>query len=178
MINGLPLSFFIPLIVHILAGLTTGITGIVMFSLSKRREGHQRWESGYVLAYSVVFLTVTLLAVQQWQADAYLFLLAVIGYGLALGGYAVRRFWQEPQVADVLGKPWVVVHIVGMIGSYVVLWTAFFVDNGHRIPGLNQLPPLTFWALPSLIGLAFLVVSLSRVAPKRIEPARRPGPER
>jgi hypothetical protein len=42
---------------------------------------------------------------------------------------------------------------VGMIGSYVVLWTAFFVDNAHQIPGLNQLPPLTFWVLPTLIGI-------------------------
>jgi len=178
MINGFPLSFFLPLVVHILAGLTTGITGVVMFSLPKRRGGHHRWESGYVWVYTVVFLTATMLSVQRWQADAYLFFLAVIGYGLALGGYGVRRFRQEPQVGDMPGKPWLVVHIVGMIGSYVVLWTAFFVDNAQRIPGLNQLPPLTFWVLPSLIGLAFLVVSLSRFAPKRIGQVRRPDPER
>src|SRR6266566_5014305 len=121
MINGFPLSFFLPLVVHILAGLTAGITGVVMFSLPKRRGSHQRWETSYVWAYSVV-------------------------------------------------------HIVGMIGSYVVLWTAFFVDNAHKIPGLNQLPPLTFWVLPSLIGLSFLVVSLSRLAP-RMGTASKPGKE-
>ncbi len=59
-----------------------------------------------------------------------------------------------------------------------VLWTAFFVDNAHRIPGLNQLPSLTFWVLPSLIGLPFLVVSLSRFATKRMVPVKRPGLER
>jgi hypothetical protein len=128
---------------------------------------HQRWETSYVWAYSVVFLTVTILSVQQWKADAYLFFLAVLGYGLALSGYAARRFGQEARVGDTLAKQWVVVHIVGMIGSYVVLWTAFFVDNAHKIPGLNQLPPLTFWVLPSLIGLSFLVVSLSRLASRQ-----------
>src|SRR5579864_248508 len=76
------------------------------------------------------------------------FFFAVIGYGLALCGYGARHFRQEPRVRYMLGKQWVVVHIVGMIGSYVVLWTAFFVDNAHRIPGLNQLPSLTFWVLP------------------------------
>ena len=133
MINGFPLSFFLPLVVHILAGLTAGITGVVMFSLPKRRGSHQRWETGYVWAYSVVFLTVAILLVQQWKADAYLFFLAVLGFGLALGGYAARRFGQETRVGDTLAKQWVVVHIVGMIGSYVVLWTAFFVDNAHKI---------------------------------------------
>jgi len=44
MINGFPLSFFLPLVVHILAGLTAGITGVVMFSLPKRRGSHQRWQ--------------------------------------------------------------------------------------------------------------------------------------
>lgn len=106
------------------------------------------------------------------------FFLAVIGYSLALCGYGVRRFRQEPRVRYMLGKQWVVVHIVGMIGPYIVLWTDFFVDNAHRIPGVNQLPPLTFWVLPSLIGRPFLVVSLSRFVPKRMVPARRPGLER
>ena len=47
MINGFPLSFFLPLVVHILAGLTAGITGVVMFSLPERRGSHQRWETSY-----------------------------------------------------------------------------------------------------------------------------------
>ncbi len=178
MIDGFPLSFFLPLVVHVLAGLMTGVTGIMAFCAPKRPSRHHRWGTDYVWAYTVVFLTATMLSVQRWQADAYLFFLAVIGYGLALCGYGARRFWQEPRVGYMPGKQWGVVHVVGMIGSYVVLWTAFLVDNAQRIPGLNQLPPLTFWVLPSLIGLPFLIVSLSRFAPQRMVPARRPGLER
>lgn len=162
MINGEPISFFIPLVVHILAALTAGITGIVVFSLPKGHRGHQQWESGYVLAYSVVFFTVTILAIQKWQADAYLFLLVVIGYALALGGYSIGRLRLESWTENMPAKPWIVGHIVCMIGSYVVLWTGFFVDNGHKIPGLAHLPPLVFWVVPGLIGLAFLAVSLVR----------------
>src|SRR5260221_3778091 len=106
------------------------------------------------------------------------FFLAVIGYGLALCGYGARRFRQEPRVRYMLGKQWVVVHIVGMIGSYVVLWTAFFVDNAHRIPGLNQLPSLTFWVLPTVIGIPFIVLSISRFVPNIAVPSRRPRMER
>ena len=172
MIDGLPLSFFLPLVVHSLAGLTTAITGIVAFSAPKRRGRHDRWGTCYLWAYTVVFLTATILTAQRWEADASLFFLAVIGYGFALGGYGARRFRQEPLMRRVFGKQWVVAHIVGVIGSHVVLWTAFFVDNAHLIPALNQLPPLAFWVLPTVIALPFLAVSLSRFAPKPITAAR------
>ncbi len=114
----------------------------------------------------MVFLTATILSLQRMPADAYLLVLATFGYGLALCGYAARRFRLEPIVRWMLGKQWVVVHIIGVIGSYVVLWTAFYVDNAHLIPGLKDLPTLTFWVLPTLIALPFLVVSLSRFAPQ------------
>ena len=166
MIDGLPLSFFLPLVVHALAGLTTGVTGVLAFRASKRRGRHHQWGKSYLWAYTVVFLTAIMLSVQHLPADIYLLVLATLGYGLALSGSAARRFRLELIVRRIVGKQWVVAHIVGVIGSYVVLWTAFYVDNAHLIPGLKQLPILTFWVLPSLIALPFLVVSLSRFAPE------------
>ena len=171
MIDGLPLSFFLPLVVHALAALTTGVTGVITFSRPKRQARHPRWGRRYVWAYTVVFLTAIILSVQHWPGDAYLVVLATIGYGFALSGYAVRRFRRKLMVRRVLGNQWISAHIVGMIGSYVVLWTAFYVDNAHLFPGLKELPTLTFWVLPSLIALPFLVLSLSRFAPKTAIPA-------
>jgi hypothetical protein len=173
MLDGLSLSFFLPLVVHSLAGLLTGVTGIMAFSAPKRRGRHYRWGTRYLWAYTVVFLTATILSGERPEADASLFFLAVIGYGFALLGYGARRFREVLQVQRLFGKQWIVVHIVGMIGSYVVLWTAFYVDNAHLIPLLNQLPSLTFWVLPSLISLPFMVLSLSRFAPKLAMPAKR-----
>jgi hypothetical protein len=74
-------------------------------------------------------------------------------------------------VRRVVGKQWVIAHIAGVIGSYTVLWTAFFVDNAYLIPLLNRLSTLTFWVLPTVIALPFLVVSLSRFAPKTVKHA-------
>jgi hypothetical protein len=170
-IDGLPLTFFLPLVVHALAGLTAGVTGVITFSVSKGPGRHHRWGTRYLWAYSVVFLTATLLSVQRWQADAYLFGLAVLGYSLALGGYSARRFRQTPWLRQLLGEWWVIAHLVGMIGSYVVLWTAFYVDNAHLFPGVNRLPTLTFWVAPTLIAAPFLVRSIRRFAPKMAAPS-------
>jgi hypothetical protein len=172
MSDGLPLCFFLPGVLPSLAGLTTAITGIVAWSRPKRRGRHDRWGTCSLWADRVVFLTATILSVQRWEADASLFFLAVIGHGFALGGYGARRLRQEPLMRRVFGKQWVVAHLVGVIGPYVVLWTAFFGDNAHLIPALNQLPPLAFWGLPTVIALPGLSVSLSRFAPKPITAAR------
>ena len=178
MIDGFLLPFFLPLVVHVLAALTTGVTGVIAFSRPKRPGRHPKWGVRYLWAYTVVFLTAIVLSVQHWPTDAYLVVLATIGYGIALAGYGVRRFRQKPMVRYMLGRQWISAHIVGMIGSYVVLWTAFYVDNAHLIPGLNRLPQLTFWVLPTLVALPFIALSLSRFAPKKDTPFSRPRSER
>jgi hypothetical protein len=127
---------------------------------------HHRWGKRYLWAYTVVFLTATLLSVQRWHADAYLFVLTTLGYSFALGGYSARRFRQSPWLRRALGEYWVIAHLVGMIGSYAVLWAAFYVDNAHVFPGLNRLPTLTFWVLPTLIALPFLARSIAHFAPR------------
>jgi hypothetical protein len=40
-------------------------------------------------------------------------------------------------------------HISGMGASYVLLLTAFYVDNGKNLPLWRELPQWAFWILPS-----------------------------
>jgi hypothetical protein len=92
MIDGFPLSFFLPLVVHALAALTTGVTGVITFSRPKRRGRHPKWGVRYLWAYTVVFLTAIILSVQHWPTDAYLVVLATIGCRLLrLAGGARAR---------------------------------------------------------------------------------------
>ena len=55
----------------------------------------------------------------------------------------------------------------------IVLLTGFYVDNAHLIPLLNQLPQITFWVLPTVIGIPFIMLSISRFVPKTVTPLPR-----
>lgn len=159
--------FIIPLVAHVLAGLSCVIIGIVAFSVPKRRGLHSSWGTYYLWAYSFVFLTATILSFEHWSEDAYLFFTALVSYGLALIGYIAGRTRRDTRISAELRKRWVSIHILGMTGSYIGLLTAFLVDNAHEIPLLNLLPSVGFWFLPGIIGMPFLFRSLSRYTPKR-----------
>jgi hypothetical protein len=46
--------------------------------------------------------------------------------------------------------------------SYILLLTAFYVDNGPNLPVWRNLPSLVFWVAPSIVGLPILIRALSR----------------
>jgi len=51
-------------------------------------------------------------------------------------------------------------HLVAMGASYTLLLIAFYVDNGHSLPGWSLLPPVAYWLLPSVIGAALIGFTL------------------
>lgn len=53
-------------------------------------------------------------------------------------------------------------HLLGMAVSYVALLTGFYVDNGPRLPLWNRLPDLSFWFLPSAVGLPVVLRARAR----------------
>ncbi len=53
-------------------------------------------------------------------------------------------------------------HITGMSASYIVLLIAFYLDNGKNLPLWRDLPHLTYWLLPTAIGIPLAVRALIR----------------
>lgn len=156
-LSGAPISpaFAVLLAVHVAAGLTCVVTGAVAFLSRKRRGRHTGFGEVYYWALAVVFVTATGMAGIRWEHDAYLFVLAAIAFGVGSVGYAARKIrW----------RGWTSVHILGMSLSYVVLMTAFYVDNGPNLPVWEHLPRVAFWVGPSLIGLPLVVRALRRHA--------------
>jgi hypothetical protein len=49
-----------------------------------------------------------------------------------------------------------------MGGSYIALFTGFYVDNGPNLPLWDRLPYVAYWVLPSLIGIPLILRALGR----------------
>jgi hypothetical protein len=88
------------------------------------------------------------LAFLRWAENYPLFVLGLLSFACALlGRAAVRRRWAN----------WVRLHLAGMGLSYILMLTAFYVDNGKNLPLWNRLPQIAFWVLPGLVGLPVLL---------------------
>jgi len=136
--------FFTALVLHIAAGLTAVIAGLVATTARKRPGRHPRAGTVYLYAIGAVFLTATVLAVLRWRQDWHLFAIATVAFGLAaLGWWARRRRTRR----------WMVWHGSAMAGSYIALFTGFYVDNGPQLPVWDRLPHLLYWLLPAAVGI-------------------------
>ena len=145
--------FLAVLVVHVPFGLACVLTGSAAALSPKRAGPHPRLGATYHWCLVVVCVTSVALAGMHWSRDRLLFLLAVVSLGAAgLGGRAARR-----------ARPgWVPVHILRMSDSYVVLLTAFSLDNAQNLPLWRELPTVVFWFLPTAVAAPLVVRALSR----------------
>lgn len=137
--------------VHVIAGLSCTFAGIVAMLAPKRAGRHPTAGTLYYWSLVVVFLSMTALSILRWPASNHLFVLGILSFGAAvMGRMAKRRLWPLR------------VHVAGMGISYILLLTAFYVDNGPHLPLWRSLPPLAHWLIPSLVGLPILAWALRR----------------
>jgi hypothetical protein len=138
---------------HVLLGIACTIAG-VMAMLSDKRPGRHPWfGSVYYWCLMGVFATASGLAAVRWREDYHLFILGALAFAAAyLGRRARRKRWSN----------WAKLHITGMGSSYVLLLTAFYVDNGKSLPLWRELPPMAFWLIPAAIGIPIIVWTLVR----------------
>lgn len=157
-IGGIPLPSDAPLFLafialHLVAGLIAVIAGAVAMLSRKQAGRHPQAGTIYYLALAVVFVTMSVLALSRWSEDYHLFVLGLLAFVAAtIGRMARRRLW----------RGWARMHMTGMAVSYVLMITAFYVDNGPNLPLWRELPPIAFWILPTLIGTPILINALLR----------------
>ena len=149
-----PSSLFATLlVVHIAAGLTAVVAGATAMLSPKRRGRHPKAGRIYYTALCVVCATAVGMAAMRWPEDAYLVVLGTVSLAAASLAYLARHYqWHG----------WIRLHISGMGTSYIVLMTAFYVDNGPRLPVWDRLPLLAFWIVPGVIGFPLVVRALVR----------------
>jgi hypothetical protein len=137
--------------VHVAAGITCVGAGALAATARKQPGRHPHAGTVYLYGLAVIWVTATILAVMRWRHDWHLFILGTLAASLGLFGFVMRR----------RGRPgWKTWHGSAMGGSYVVLLTAFYVDNGPQIPLWKLLPHVTYWVLPSAVGIPIIVAAL------------------
>ncbi len=137
--------------VHIVLGLICTVAGIVAMLSQKGVGRHPRYGTIYFWCLVGVFVTMTGLAAVRWAEDYHLFILGVLATAAAyIGREARRQRWGN----------WVRLHVTGMGTSYILLLTAFYVDNGKNLPVWNQLPPIAYWLIPAAVGIPLIIRAL------------------
>ena len=136
---------------HVLAGLACVVFGLAAILITKGRGRHSAMGTIYFWCMGVVFLTMTFLAFVRWAQDYLLFLLGALAFALAISGRHAARHGHRLRI-----------HAACMGTSYIVLLTAFYVDNGKNLPLWRDLPTLAYWTVPALIGVPLIYCALLR----------------
>jgi hypothetical protein len=155
---GIPIPSSSPLFlgivaVHVVAGLICAVAGVIAMVTPKHAGWHPSAGAIYYWSLVVVFLSMAALSIMRWPHNTHLLLLGILSFGAGVIGRMARR--RQP-------RGWLPVHVSGMAVSYILLLTAFYVDNGPHLPLWRALPPLAHWLLPSVIGLPILAWALRR----------------
>jgi hypothetical protein len=160
-------AFLSVVTVHVAAGLVCTVAGLVAMLSPKRAGRHPASGTVYYWGLVVVFLTMAALSILRWPANTHLLILGILSFGAgAVGRLARRRLW----------RGWLRVHVTGMAISYILLLTAFYVDNGPHLPLWRSLPPVAYWVGPGLVGIPILVWALLRHTSMRSSSSPEPPP--
>lgn len=139
--------------IHIALGLACTVSGLVAMLNPKRPGRHPNYGTIYFWCLAGVFVTATALAIVRWTEDYHLFILGALSFAAAYLGRQARRE---------RCNNWVRLHLTSMGASYILLLTAFYVDNGKQLPLWKDLPQITYWLLPSAVGIPLIVRALLR----------------
>jgi uncharacterized membrane protein len=150
--------------IHVFLGIACVITGFMAMLSEKRHGRHPQFGIIYYWCLSAVFATATFLSVVRWAEDYHLFILGALSFAAAFLGRTARR------------QGSISLHITAMGLSYILLLTAFYVDNGHSLPLWKELPPIAYWLLPGAVGIPIIIWALIR-HPLVRRPAHRRRPD-
>jgi len=146
-------AFLTTVAFHVLAGLVCVAAGVIAMLSEKRPGRHPSFGAIYYWSLAAVFASATALAVVRWAEDYHLFILGALSFGAAfLGRTARQQRW----------RGWVRLHIICMGASYILLLTAFYVDNGKSLPFWRELPSMAYWLVPGAIGIPLVIRALPR----------------
>jgi uncharacterized membrane protein len=139
--------------VHVLFGTTAVLCGAGAMLTRKGSRRHRGFGRLHLLTLAGLAITAPVLAAVDWTHRWPLVVLGGLALGSAAIGFTAVRLRRPARIP---------VHIVGMGTGYVAMLTAFYVDNGPRLPLWDHLPTAAFWLLPGLVGAPLIVRAVGR----------------
>lgn len=137
--------------VHVVVGIAAVSFGAVAIFSKKRRGQHSCFGVYYYWAVVWTVASAGVLTAMRFDDN-----LDVMALGLPclaaalLGRRALQQRWRS----------WVPLHITLMGFSYILLLTAFYVENGEDLPLWDRLPAVAYWLVPSAIGIPIILLAL------------------
>ena len=121
---------------HILVGIACVVAGIAAMLRPKAPGPPFDVRNNLLLVTLSIVVASAVLSVVRWAEDYHLFFLGALSLIAAtVARAALRQRWRN----------WVRLHITGMGLSYILMLTAFYVDNGKNLPLWRELPQWAFW---------------------------------
>lgn len=155
---GIPLpskepGFLVAVCIHILLSLAAVMCGLVAMLKDKNSEGHSKFGLRYYWTIVSAFVTVVILSFMRWPHNNHL---------LMIGTLTVILVFIGRRITKTKTSRWPRLHTICMGGSYILLLTGFYVDNGKNLPFWNLFPQWFFWVLPAIIGIPIILYVLKR----------------
>lgn len=141
------------IVVHVGCGIGAVACGAAAMLTRKGGRRHRRFGLIHLVALAGLGTTAMVLATVDWAHRWHLAALGILALGSAAVGFTAVRLARPVRIGA---------HIAGMGTAYIVMLTAFYVDNGPRLPLWNQLPVLMLWVLPTAAGAPILIRTLRR----------------
>jgi len=136
---------------HMFVGIGCVAAGAIAMLSNKGRGRHSKFGTIYYWCLVIVVATATGLSVVRWVHNYHLFILGALALIAAtVARTAPRRRW----------RGWIRLHLTGMGSSYILMLTAFYVDNGKNLPLWRELPQIAFWLLPAGLGIPIVIRAL------------------
>jgi Phosphatidylinositolglycan class N (PIG-N) len=136
-----------------LVGITCVVAGIAAMLSQKRRGRHSTFGTTYYWCLSVLVVSATGLSLVRWTENYHLFVLGALSLIAAtIARTALRQHWRNR----------LRVHLASMGLSYILILTAFYVDNGKNLPVWRALPQWAFWVLPVTVGAPIIIYGMLR----------------
>jgi hypothetical protein len=138
---------------HILLGIICVVSGAIAMLNEKVRGRHSKFGAVYFWCLSILVTSASFLSFMRWEHSWHLFFIGIASFLSAwIGRAAVRKNWKERFKF----------HIPGFGLSYILLLVGFYVDNGPHLPIWKNFDPITYWLLPTAIGLPLLIWAMRK----------------